>query len=285
MILGNRLRRAAVNWMAFRRPLSVLLQRLVGFRIVSVQERATGLSFRCHAGAEAMLPEVCYYRLYDIPLAPVAAGDIVVDVGANHGFASCRFAQRGALVAAFEPNPEIAGRLRENVRQNGLEKRIKVQSVAIGNHEGEGLLRRSFAFGGGSSSIHDGFVESTGSAVVDEVCVPVQTLASALALVGIAPTTRIRLLKLDCEGSELEVLSCLTEKDLNRLDSVALEIHPPWCREGDLVRLVRSWRGFHISKVQTEFLVFHLVNGCALGRVDSPRTSPPTDIACAWPPS
>lgn len=68
---------------------------------------------------------------------------VVLDVGANAGiFSLAALATNGdATVHAFEPTPEIAARLRETAKLNGLD-RLHVHEVAVSSGNGLAVLKR-----------------------------------------------------------------------------------------------------------------------------------------------
>src|SRR5258706_16296836 len=63
-------------------------------------------------------------------LEPYLDGD-VVDIGANVGSLTLRFAERAPRVIAYEPNDEMVTRLRENVRLFGFEDKVVIRPVAL----------------------------------------------------------------------------------------------------------------------------------------------------------
>src|SRR5262245_47048324 len=69
--------------------------------------------------------------------------EIVFDIGANSGIYSLAAlaSQPNAVVHAFEPTPEIAGRLRQTAQLNHLDN-LLVHEVAVTSHSGEAILRR-----------------------------------------------------------------------------------------------------------------------------------------------
>ena len=77
--------------------------------------------------------------------------------------------------------------------------------------------------GGGMSRTNPGFVSRTGLNVVDSVSVPSRSIGR---VVDAIPEDRIRLLKLDCEGAEFEILSALKPEHLEQIGAIALEHHP-----------------------------------------------------------
>jgi FkbM family methyltransferase len=240
-----RLGKAARN---YRNPLGLLAQRALGRPTVTVVDRASSLRFRCLRGADRMLGEIVHSRVYDVPTAPVRAGDVVVDVGANHGFAACWFARRGARVLAFEPSPRVFPLLAANVAANGLEDRITAFPEAVAGREGTATLLVTPALGGGMTTLDPGFAERHRLPVEARVSVRTRSLPAVLRELGV---DRVRLLKLDCEGSELEILRSLDRATLDRIDSLAIEVHTDVYPLSALVELVLGWGGFHLSKVVT----------------------------------
>ncbi len=70
----------------------------------------------------------------------VAAGDTVIDVGANYGWYTTLLAQcvgTGGRVVAFEPVPSTYERLLEHLELNGIEGRVAAIRSAVGKSMGE----------------------------------------------------------------------------------------------------------------------------------------------------
>jgi FkbM family methyltransferase len=230
----------------YRNPFWLALQRGFGATHVEVTERASGLSFRCLRGADRMLGETFHGLVYDVPMAPVGPGDLVIDVGANHGFAACHFARKGARVLAFEPSPEVFPLLVSNIARNGLEGRVQALRAAVTGRDGTTLLHPTPALGGGMSTTNTGFAQRVGVSYGAPIQVEARSICSVLAALGPA---RVRLLKLDCEGAELEILEALRPADLERIDSLALEYHPEAHPLADVMRVLLSWERFSVYKV------------------------------------
>jgi len=228
--------------------LRLLAQRALGRSEITVTDRATGLRFRCLRGADRMLGETFHSQVYDIPTVPVRAGDLVIDVGANHGFSACWFARRDARVVAFEPDPTVHGLLVANVAANGLADRIQTFQCAVGGDDGHATLLVSPELGGGMSTLHPELAVSNHLDITARIDVEVRGLPGILRELG---SPRVRLLKLDCEGSELAILRSLDRAVLDSLDSLAIEYHPAAYELPDLIDTVLGWDGFHLSKALT----------------------------------
>jgi FkbM family methyltransferase len=244
----DRLYRFARAFKNYDHPLQLAFQRRFSKDLLYVKDRRTHLAFRCRRRADQMFGETFHLRIYDVPLAPLRKGDIVIDVGANHGFFSCYAAFEGAIVHAFEPQPETFELLEANVEANGLSDRIHTYAAAVGATEGPIELSITNQLGGGMSSTNPGFVSRTGLNVVDSVSVPSRSIDR---VVDAIPEERIRLLKLDCEGAEFEILSALKPEHLERIDAIALEHHPGYPLP-DLITQVLSWGSHQLSAANTK---------------------------------
>jgi FkbM family methyltransferase len=75
--------------------------------------------------------------------AAAKGAKVILDVGANAGIYSLAALaiQPDATVHAFEPTPEIAARLRETAKLNGLDH-LHVHEVAVLNKNGQATLKR-----------------------------------------------------------------------------------------------------------------------------------------------
>ena len=151
-------------------------------------------------------------------------GDIAVDCGANVGLITELMARRGAEVHAFEPDPNAFAVLSDKFADVA---NVTCHNVAVSNqtsklklyfreeHETDPV---KFSVGStlnpGKTDInHDMFVE-----------VDVVPLADYIAQFG-----HVRILKLDIEGAEVDVLDDLLNKDLLRcVDLTLVETHEEW---------------------------------------------------------
>ncbi len=130
--------------------------------------------------------------------AVVRGGDVVVDVGANVGcVAACAAARVGAggRVFALEPAEDNLVVLRENLCVNRLSQ-VEVLPVAAGATADV----RQFFVRGELSAVNSLFPESCYAAVTRIVTVPVVPLDTVVS-------RAVRLVKIDVEGAELDVLS------------------------------------------------------------------------------
>ena len=167
------------------------------------------------------------YRLAPLHVSP---GELIVDVGAGVGdftlAAARRFPQ--SEVHAFEPNPRAFELLERNVRRNGRSN-LRIAEIAVGveeSYEMHGLTA-------GPLATAAGVVAAAETAVVD-----------AKRLDDLLPERPIALLKIDCEGLELDVLRS-AEHALVRTAKAVIEYHRHLAADSDrLVADLLSERGF-----------------------------------------
>lgn len=156
----------------------------------------------------------------------VQAGDIVLDVGAHIGVFTLAFAHKvGARgrVFSFEPQPVLFDLLIRNLSRNDLADRVDAQNCALGSANGYVHLpsidySREGNFGAVSPESHIGHpIEDGGIRLqkIDDLSLPA-----------------CRLIKIDVEGMELEVIEGARET-IQRL-------HPVVCLEAHTIEA--AWR-------------------------------------------
>ncbi len=131
----------------------------------------------------------------------LSPGDLFVDVGANIGYFSIIGAMAvgpAGRVHAFEPDPDNFELLRRNRQINGFEN-IVCHQLALGSRSGESTLYREPTNRGAHSLV-------PGKASGDSLAIKVRRLDDVLRDEPLPP----RLVKIDVQGLDLEVLSGMT---------------------------------------------------------------------------
>jgi FkbM family methyltransferase len=119
--------------------------------------------------------------------------DVVIDVGAHMGFFTLKIVREVARVVAVEPDPTNFKFLAYNTISNGLERKVTLMNLSLGDHEGSIFLDRGgYGFGRSRTVAND-----TGYAV------KLKTLDNIVKAIGVR---HVELIKIDTEGNELEVL-------------------------------------------------------------------------------
>lgn len=157
------------------------------------------------------IAEILYEKQYELETA-LPKMPIIIDAGANIGVSCVWFLANnpGATLIAFEPAPDNFAFLKLNI---GHIEGVSLHQEAIGEHTGTVDLH--LATHGAVHSIVDVDVGST------TVAVPMDTLKNRLDSHSI---DHVDLLKLDVEGSEMDVILGLGNK-LNSVDTVVGEVH------------------------------------------------------------
>jgi FkbM family methyltransferase len=145
-----------------------------------------------------------------------ATNDTVVDIGANIGFFAHRLLLENSNIAVhcFEPVSSTRERLLTNVTNNCLTASVHIYPFAVSRFRGEVHIQLT------DSSLRAKVVSSS-----DRGSEPIQCITLSDALHLCAPVNRIALLKIDTEGSEVDILSGADKTDWGRIDRVALEYH------------------------------------------------------------
>lgn len=160
------------------------------------------------------------FRRNEYRLPPqFSAGDVILDVGAHVGSFSTACLMRGAgRVVAFEPEPTNHALLAVNLARFGA--RADARCAAVWRSDAPPTTLHfnpstdATNTGGGSMFAPASLGVSAATVSLDAV------VAEVLAATG---QRRVRLLKLDCEGSEYPVL--LTATCLDRVEALCGEYH------------------------------------------------------------
>jgi len=153
-------------------------------------------------------------------------GGYFIDVGANIGYFSVWASTKAKRVYSIEPNPNAFEILETNSKLGGGGKNnIKIFNMALSDIDGIGnIYYRDLANGDGR--IYDPKVGNpTDFNKYDVMNVPVMTLSNFQEMC--CGNHRIDIIKMDCEGSEYEILQDLSffGDKKNAGCEVVLEIH------------------------------------------------------------
>jgi FkbM family methyltransferase len=166
-----------------------------------------------------------------------------VDIGANIGWFAMYLQSRakGVKVHCFEPAAAALERLRANIDANGLASYISVYPYAVSDRNGRSLLAEH-QFSIERSLVRDGKNDA------DAEMVEMITLEKAFALCG-AP--HVDLLKIDVEGSEVEIVLGSDPRIWKTIERVAIEYHD-YLRPGCCQPLVEALRQRDFKSVGIE---------------------------------
>ena len=144
---------------------------------------------------------------------------IVLDLGAHVGVFTiyATTTARNVVVYAHEPFPEFCEVLKENVRRNGRDETVHCFNVAVGSEAGcRNLYLKSERF------FCPTLVDTTNDNRQEPLVVRCTTLVEIMESNRLK---RVDLLKLDCEGSEYEILYPTPSLYLERIAQIRMEYH------------------------------------------------------------
>ena len=185
----------------------------------------------------------------DAMMAFIRPGDVAIDVGANMGYYSVKLGTRIGVTGrlyAFEPNPDLADVLFENIRINDLRHRTTLFRAAAGDvaEKARLIYMANFPGGGRVQPPTRGPTKGYSTAEIETVVID-EVLADV---------DRVDLFKLDVEGFEPRVLLG-ARKLLDRSPDAVIVTEffwEAWMKVGDPVALLgdvtKGRRIFHIQK-------------------------------------
>jgi len=225
-------------WPIFKRPLPLVQHYL--HRTVPpdkcVRLRNGGVLMLC--GHELDMDVV--FQVFCDQVYPVEPDMVVVDIGANLGLFSLYAAFNGAAkVYAFEPNREAYDCMLKNLETNRLQGRIVPYQRAVTSRSDE-VVAIPKAASPQNRIAH-------GSAADDE-----HELVSTISLDDIVRSndiSRIDLLKMDCEGSEYDILAGTSAATFAKTGRVIIEYHDG--REREIEETLRR-HGFRLERQAAE---------------------------------
>lgn len=177
---------------------------------------------------------------YEIDLADPS---VIIDAGANAGYATVFFAERhpDAWVLAIEPDPSNVELLRRNTAHLS---NVTVIAAALMGFDGEAGLIDPDQGPWAMRVMADGEGWSAGSHVETVRCVSVPSLLRSFHI------ERVSLLKMDIEGSELDVLTGCDEW-IGHVDALVVELHDRF-RPGCTAAFERATVEFPTRRAQGE---------------------------------
>lgn len=157
---------------------------------------------------EIVVKEIFEENVYEVKDTHFNRGGVVVDIGANIGTFSLFAAQYADKVFAVEPEPHNLEALKNNININNMNDKVIPVPYGISDFKGTAVIHDS---GGGSSIKDDG---SFGAEI------EIMTLDNLFSLYEI---DSVDVLKIDVEGSELEIILGASQDNLNKCKYITME--------------------------------------------------------------
>ncbi len=177
-----------------------------------------------------LINEIVFDRVYDGFFTRLSDNAVVLDVGAGMGIFSVMAALRlpKAEVYSFEPSPYNYCYLVKNVVEAGLKDRVHPFRYAVAANQGTRDLALSDDLVG--NTLYPGRHDGKPTVLVETL-----SLDHILAWKGLE---RVDLLKMDCEGAELEILESVGSETFSRVTNLTMELG-----EGNSERVDQILRG------------------------------------------
>jgi FkbM family methyltransferase len=180
------------------------------------------------------IEEVWLSCVYTPPGFEIGPSETVVDIGAHIGAFTVYAARRAGRVFAFEPTEENFGHLATNIKSNALTNVTAIRAAVSGASGTRQMFILKDDYMGSLYPLEHGDRQTT---------VESTTLERFFAEHGI---DRIHFLKLDCEGSEFDILLNAPDTLLAKLDKISMEVHPSGSHNPEDLRRFLVSKGFDV---------------------------------------
>lgn len=196
-----------------------------------------GLQMTASVALRYLVREIFYEHIYNPAEFPIEQNDIVVDIGANCGiFTLFAATSTRNAVYAYEPSPENFAILTHNITMNNLQH-IVAHCCAVSDKIGAATLflnpedgQQHLLFAHRNIQKIEQYSNVSNLAYllpqtdINASCVSVPT-TTLQAIIEEHHLKHIDFLKLDCEGSEGEILASTPITLLRKIRKIALEFH------------------------------------------------------------
>jgi FkbM family methyltransferase len=172
----------------------------------------------------------------------------VIDIGSNIGCVALNCAKRGARrVIAFEPCIDNYGTLKHNVEINGFQSKVQCINKGVGIKNKETKL---FLHNKNSGAISSKLNYNRG---LNEDNYEVVEFISIHDVFKDYNIKYCDLIKLDCEGSEEDIIRELDEDLISRINQISVEFHNQKLIPELVYKLSRYYEAEHIKRTTWVF--------------------------------
>lgn len=182
----------------------------------------------------SMLADIWLRHVYERDFLKIEPTDVVLDIGANKGYFTIYAARQAQHVYSIEPVPRLVEFIKYNTSLNNL-LNVSVFEQALWDRTG----RENFYI----SSNSGGHGMRPKPSTIGEITVETTTLEQFCRDNKIE---RIDFLKLDCEGSEYNIILTLSEAMLGRIGKIAMECHDFLSFHHSQIRDFLQAKGFEV---------------------------------------
>ncbi len=196
--------------------------------------------------AISLFREIFVDECYTAGLYRPKPSDTVIDIGANIGLFALylQWQSQGVQVHCFEPSSETRKRLTANIAANNLAEYVHIYPYAVSDRKGQ--IELKLANNSGQTSLFSSEFTTTDKIEI----VQTRSLADVVQEVGI---TQIDLLKIDAEGSEIEIVEGADREFWQIVKRVVFEYHDCF-RSGCKERVLKVLTEQGFTQIKTALL-------------------------------
>ena len=208
--------------------------------------------------------------VYDLIVAEslkrlLSPDDLFLDVGANIGYFSRQALRFGAQIRAFEPHPQIFAHLQKNL--GGFEGKCQLYNSALSDQKGEFSLY-----------IPENFSKNEGVASLEPMDNSTELKVQTEKLDSMSPG-KVRLMKIDVEGHELQVLKGAEQLLKNKaIEFIVFEDFGG--AQSKCIQFLQKY-GYEVKRLQKTLMGPRLLDLNNINKL--PKWEPPNFIATANP--
>jgi FkbM family methyltransferase len=197
----------------------------IKFRSMRFTTKPNHISFNVAESVYQVFKEIFMADVYEIDhlVNKLPVGPLVIDIGANVGFFDFLLLSKleKALIYSYEPLKSNIEKLEETVKANpSIKKNIFINQLAVTGNAKEYL--ELFSEDTQDNQVVASVFSDFNPNNIKSIRVPCITLTDIIQKNGF---NKIDLLKMDCEGSEYDIIYN-TSKDLIKLiDKMVIEVH------------------------------------------------------------
>jgi len=179
------------------------------------------------------------YRIPDNP-------KFVLDVGSHIGITALMAAKKGALVQCYEPNYDNFQVLNYNITRNNLNDKIKTFNYGVGKPGKTKLYLHPSASGTHSSYLQQKGLTDDNYEVVDFISIRDVFYKNTYI-------DHCDLLKLDCEGSEADIINDLDDDLAFKIKQISVEFHDKKLMPALIAKLEKWYTVEHLKRYEYTF--------------------------------
>jgi FkbM family methyltransferase len=176
------------------------------------------LNFKSNKDQLSIFKEVFYHNAYKLGFPKEIEKAVIVDIGAHYGYFSLSAAKmvgEGSKIFSIEPDENNFKPLGKNTNDSGL-KNIFPLNIAIGGNSSDRIL---YTAASTNNSLYANYLDQMNGHNYKVQCLGLKEFLESQNI------KHVDFLKLDCEGSEHEIIQNAEEGTLKKVSVISMEIH------------------------------------------------------------